>query len=219
MDRDEDIRIRLMEELYWDDRLKGIEIGIRVENSIVTLDGIVPSVAHKSVVVSDARAIPDISKLVDKVKVAHSGTYEAGNDLNIQENLLLMLAENEDLDASKIEIDVKDGVVTLKGTVDLLHRKRVIENISWKVLGVRDVVNDIAVVPSLMPGDEHIGRLVEDRLEKAEGIRAEAIEIKVQDGVVTVSGAVMNEEEYGRIISAVSDVGGVTKVVDHLVIG
>lgn len=44
-------------------------------------------------------------------------------------------------EAGKINIDVREGVVTLSGTVDSLAERRAAEGVAWNTCGVRDVVN------------------------------------------------------------------------------
>jgi osmotically-inducible protein OsmY len=53
------------------------------------------------------------------------------------------LAEDEWLDASGIEVLVKDGEVTLNGQVDNRLSKRRVEDISESVSGVQHVQNNI----------------------------------------------------------------------------
>ena len=46
-----------------------------------------------------------------------------------------------------IDVDVKDGVVTLKGTVQDSQQKSKAENLVKKVKGVKSVVNNIQISP------------------------------------------------------------------------
>ena len=50
-----------------------------------------------------------------------------------------------DIDASDIEVRVGDGVVTLTGTVEDRHEKRLAEYIAEDALGVDDVDNQLKV--------------------------------------------------------------------------
>jgi hypothetical protein len=55
------------------------------------------------------------------------------------------LTQHGQLDASNIQIDVKDGEVTLRGSVDQRQAKRMAEDAAESVSGVRDVRNDLRV--------------------------------------------------------------------------
>lgn len=67
------------------------------------------------------------------------------SDERIQEDICERLTRHPDIDASEIEIRVKDGEVTLTGTVDQRHCKRMAEDIAENISGVRDVRNEIRV--------------------------------------------------------------------------
>jgi hypothetical protein len=53
--------------------------------------------------------------------------------------------EHSDIDASEIEIDVKDGEVTLTGTVESRQAKRMTEDIVEESVGVTHVSNQLRV--------------------------------------------------------------------------
>jgi osmotically-inducible protein OsmY len=73
-------------------------------------------------------------------------------DERIQEEVCEALTQNADVDASNIEVEVKDGVVTLSGTVDSRKTKVLAEGCIERLPGVKDVLNllkisDAAGVP------------------------------------------------------------------------
>ena len=63
----------------------------------------------------------------------------------IQEEISDRLMTHPDIDASDIEVRVGDGVVTLMGTVEDRHEKRLAEYIAEDALGVDDVDNQLKV--------------------------------------------------------------------------
>jgi osmotically-inducible protein OsmY len=67
------------------------------------------------------------------------------SDERIREDVSDRLMEHPELDASGVEVHVKDGVVTLKGDVDSRWAKRLAEDIAEEVGGVRDVMNHLSV--------------------------------------------------------------------------
>jgi hypothetical protein len=64
-------------------------------------------------------------------------------DDRIREDVCEALMDDEDLDASEIEVIVADGEVTLVGTVASRLDKRLAEDLSANVSGVRDVNNQL----------------------------------------------------------------------------
>ena len=63
------------------------------------------------------------------------------SDERIREDVADRLTEHGDVDASEIELDVRDGVVTLSGTVEDRRQKRLAEDAAESVSGVVDVNN------------------------------------------------------------------------------
>jgi len=68
------------------------------------------------------------------------------SDQRITEDLCERLTEDDDVDASDIEVAVKDGVVTLTGTVGERWMKHRAEDLAERCGGVRDVDNRIRVL-------------------------------------------------------------------------
>lgn len=67
------------------------------------------------------------------------------SDERIREDVCERLTMDHDVDASDIEVTVRDGVVTLDGTVNERHAKRIAEDVCESVRGVRDVQNQLRV--------------------------------------------------------------------------
>ena len=69
-------------------------------------------------------------------------------DERIREDICERLTENDDVDASNIEVSVAEGVVSLSGSVDDRWSKRIAEDIAQEVWGAKDVQNHIKVQES-----------------------------------------------------------------------
>lgn len=67
------------------------------------------------------------------------------SDERIREDVCERLAMDHDVDASEIEVNVAEGVVTLNGSVNERHAKRLAEDICESVRGVKDVQNNLRV--------------------------------------------------------------------------
>ncbi len=78
----------------------------------------------------------------------HHGTGPKGwkrSDASVREDVCEALAYHPSLDASDIEVTVKDREVTLEGTVTDRASKRLAETISERCRGVEDVHNRLVV--------------------------------------------------------------------------
>jgi hypothetical protein len=67
------------------------------------------------------------------------------SDERIREEVSDRLMTHPDIDASDIEVSVATGVVTLSGTTEDRHEKRLAEYIAEDALGVNDVENRLKV--------------------------------------------------------------------------
>jgi len=79
---------------------------------------------------------------------SHRGKGPKGyrrSDERIKEDVSDRLTDNDALDASDVEIDVKEGCVILVGSVSDRWAKRLAEDLTENVAGVRDVENRLRV--------------------------------------------------------------------------
>lgn len=67
------------------------------------------------------------------------------SDDRIKEDLSDRLMQSDIVDASDVEIEVKDGVVTLSGTIDSRQSKYFLDELAESVGGVKDVNNQLRV--------------------------------------------------------------------------
>lgn len=72
---------------------------------------------------------------------------EAVSDDHLYDQVRLRLASDRDVGSARIEVTVKDGVVTLRGTVPKEKLRQKAEKLARRVKGVRAVVNEIQIAP------------------------------------------------------------------------
>jgi hypothetical protein len=78
----------------------------------------------------------------------HAGRGPKGyqrSDDRIREDVCEYLTHHPEIDASEVEVQVKNGEVTLTGTVDRREMKRMAEDAAENVSGVKDVHNQLKV--------------------------------------------------------------------------
>jgi hypothetical protein len=84
----------------------------------------------------------------DRSGGGHRGKGPMGytrSDERIREMVCEALTDNDDVDASNIDVVVKNCEVTLSGTVDDRQQKRLAEDIAERCAGVKDVSNQLKV--------------------------------------------------------------------------
>ena len=66
-------------------------------------------------------------------------------DDRITDQVRVKLANDADVKSSTLEVSVKDGIVTLRGSVDTSKGKVRAEQLTRKVKGVKHVINELVV--------------------------------------------------------------------------
>lgn len=140
----------------------------------------------------------------------------AQNDAQVQADVQKALDNKR---FKSVSIAVRDGNVSLGGTVDLYADKELADNRIHHVKGVRGVDNEIAiagpVVEDMALRDKLAKALSYDRV--GYGTTAfNAINIGVQNGVVTLSGTVYGPPDKDSALSLVANTPGVKDIVDDL---
>jgi osmotically-inducible protein OsmY len=69
------------------------------------------------------------------------------SDDSIHDQVLMRLAGDAEVKGGVIDVQVENGVVTLKGKVETAKQKTKAEHIARKVKGVKSVVNQLVVGP------------------------------------------------------------------------
>lgn len=71
-------------------------------------------------------------------------------DARIREDVCERLSWDDEVDATDVSVIVTDGEVTLEGTVETRHMKRLAEDLAESVAGVQDVHNSIRVRKAML---------------------------------------------------------------------
>jgi hyperosmotically inducible periplasmic protein len=122
----------------------------------------------------------------------------------------------------RLSVDTTEGVVTLRGKVDSDADRLAAADIARSVEGVKDVRNDLIVVPAARRAqveatDGRISRLIKDQLKQDPQLQSERIDARVDVGVVTLTGEVGNSAASARASELARGVPGVLSVNNELV--
>jgi osmotically-inducible protein OsmY len=115
---------------------------VEVSDSVVTLNGEVPSLTHKRLAGVLAWWVPGTSDVINGLEEVPP---EEDNDDELIDAIRVVLEKDPFVNASDIVVNSKDWMVTLEGFVPTEAMKQMAERDAWYVLGVRDVINRIGV--------------------------------------------------------------------------
>lgn len=139
---DEEIEIAANSVLGWSADLDPKAIRASVEDGVVTLEGYVPWFWHREKAGDMVSALRGVTEVRNKTIVTPTQQVE---DNLIAEDINGELERARLLDDSKVQVEVKDGVVTLKGKVGVSLSSWRAERTARTALGVRDVKNQLSV--------------------------------------------------------------------------
>jgi osmotically-inducible protein OsmY len=139
-------------------------------------------------------------------------------DREIQADVLAELRWDSSVPASDIGVAVKDGVVTLTGTVDTYLKKWRAEEDAHKVSGVIAVANDITVRVIGEHTDTDIAAAAVHALKWDTSVPAEKIQVTVENGWLTLKGEVEWQYQRQEVERAVRRLWGVKGVSNLIVV-
>jgi osmotically-inducible protein OsmY len=142
------------------------------------------------------------------------------SDSQIKGDVLNELKWDSRVDEADVGVQVKEGIVTLTGSVNVYARKIAAREAAHRVHGVLDVVDELQVkVPGIgARTDTDIARAVRDALEWDAFVPDEKIRSTVSLGIVTLEGAVQTWSQRADAERVVRGLAGVRGVIDQITV-
>ena len=139
-------------------------------------------------------------------------------DLEIQQDVMDELGWEPLLNASEIGVSVKNGIVTLSGTVNAFNKKRAADDAARRVMGVKAVVEKIDVRLSELGlrTDGDIAQAAVNALKWDTTVPDEKIKVKVEKGWVTLEGEVEWKYQSSAAKRAIENLTGVIGITNNV---
>jgi osmotically-inducible protein OsmY len=140
------------------------------------------------------------------------------SDLQLRQDVLDELEFEPSLNAAHIGVAANNGVVTLSGFVTSYAEKAAAERATRRVKGVKAIAEEIEVrLPSdTKRADDEIAARAVDILRWQVGLPADRIGVKVEKGVVTLTGEVDWQFQKADAEYAVHKLTGVAQVANQI---
>jgi osmotically-inducible protein OsmY len=140
-------------------------------------------------------------------------------DSQLQQDVMAELQWEPRVDHANIGVAANDGVVTLSGFVPSYASKLAAEEAARRVKGVRGLAEEIEVRFSsdAKTADPEIAKRIADMFDWSVSIPKGKINVKVEHGWVTLSGAVgyhYNRQSARDLASRINGVKGVTNLIE-----
>jgi len=213
--KDSDIRADVLAEMAWDPKVTVADIDASVEDGYVTLTGVASTFATKYAAEDAAFRVYGV-KDVDNDMIVDPAAFGLRSDAQIAADVRSMLALDLEVPDTRITLSVSDGVVTLGGDVDYFYQRDAAADDAASILGVRDVIDTIAVLEQPSALD------IADQLAAAFARNGELfddnISVTANGHSVTLSGTVRYWSEYDEAEDVAWRAPGVTSVTNNVVV-
>ena len=207
------LREQVLDALSFDPSIEAKNIGVSVENSVVTLSGSVASYPEKVDAAEVARRVRGVRALVQKIEV-RLPQDENISDEEIARRALDTLAWDTRIPQDLIRVKVEDGWVTLSGEADWYYQKVLAENAIHRLNGVKGVSNEVAIRPPNQIAD--VKARIEGALARLADVEAKDIQISVTGQKVVLRGEVNSWSERVAAENAAWATPGVSEVDSRL---
>jgi hyperosmotically inducible periplasmic protein len=201
-------------------------IKIESKDGAVTLTGTVAQSSHIGLANDTVEGLPGVKSVDNQLTVKGEAPAEH-SDKWISLKVKTALLFHRDVRATKTDVNVKDGVVTLSGEASSMAQKELTTEYAKDIDNVKAVNNDMTIAKTPAKPEETSGEKIDDASITAQ-VKASllshhstsALKTKVgtTDGVVTVSGIAKNDAEKSLVTKLATDITGVTSVINNMTI-
>jgi len=237
---DDKIKQQIEQKLSQDKTLADSSIKVSsVNGGNVVLTGSAASLTDHLRAVEDTRDVAGVKQVASEIKSpdalsdneiwretkkaagdAPSSATETMSDMWITSAAKVRLIADDQTPATEINVDTRNGVVTLFGIVPNDAAKRAAEADAKKVSGVKSVRNELQIVPSaakeaVKEKDDDIKNLVAKRVDETLGDGSH-VDVEVKNGVVRLTGKVERQTDRLSALTTARATPGVRSVVDDL---
>ena len=222
--------------------LKADDVKIKSKDGVVTLTGAVSEESHRLLAGETLAGLPGVKTVDNKLEVKGERPAE-NSDTWITMKVKTTLLFHRSVSGSKTEVNVKDGIVTLKGEATSQAQKDLTTEYAKDIDGVKDVINEMVVSSGPSKETPKVGEKTDNSSKKKSRTVGEKIDdasitaqakmtllyhrstsalntsVTTRRGVVTLSGKAKNVSEKDLATKYVNDVHGVKSVKNLMTVG
>ncbi len=205
--------------------LKDDDINIQSMDGVVTLTGTVSEEYHKSLAQETMTGLPGVKSVDNRLEIK-GAPPTANSDAWLRDKVKVTLLFHRSVSADTTEVDVKDGIVTLRGDAASQAQKELTTEYAKDVEGVKDVNNEM-VVSKTSKKVRTVGEKIDDASITAQvkltllyhrSTSAINTSVTTKKGVVTLGGKASNAAELNLAAKLANDVNGVKGVKNRMTI-
>jgi osmotically-inducible protein OsmY len=216
MKSDSDIKRDVEAELRFRPDIDERDIAVKVDDSIVTLTGFAHSYPEKKRAEEAVMHVGGVCGVANDIEVRLGDGAEL-TDPEITRAAVAALRTDVPAVGDNIKVLVRNGYITLQGTVEWNYLKEFAEHAVRRQRGVMGVTNSITVRPTVRPAE--IKRRIEDAFRRSAQVDADQITVDAQGGEITLNGRVRTWLEREEAQRTAWSAPGVTQVKNDIRVG
>jgi osmotically-inducible protein OsmY len=201
------------EELEWEPSIDATDIGVGVEDGVVTLMGYVSSFTQKMAAERAASRVKCVRAIAQELEVRFAGMDTEADD-RIAKRALDVLDWDVAIPNEAIKVMVQNGHVTLSGQLEWRYQANRARDKIEGLPGVKAVSNLIQIKPKV--SGEDVKEKIEQALKRDAELEAKTIRVSVMNGKVTLEGNVHTWHDREVAEQAAWAAPGVRDVVDRI---
>jgi osmotically-inducible protein OsmY len=214
---DEQIQRDVLGELKWEARVQPNEVGVTVNDSVVTLTGWVDNYGKKWTAERTAHRVSGVRAVANDIEVRLPSSAER-TDADLAGAATRALEWDAFVPIDKLDVTVSRGWVTLKGEVEWEYQRRSAERAVRRLAGVRGVTNLVSVRPGVQPSPQRVRRDIEDALVRNAETDADQVTVEVDGDAVILTGPVRSWTEKQEAERVAWSAPGVASVDNRIVV-
>ena len=206
--------------------LKDDSIKTESKDGVVTLTGTVADASHKSMAENTVASLPGVKSVDNQLKISGEEPAEH-SDAWITTKVKTTLLFHRNVSATGTTVYTKDGVVTIQGEASSAAQKELTTEYAQDIDNVKSVNNEMTIAKTPAAPNQTMGDKIDDASITAQvkssllshrSTSALHTSVSTTDGVVTLTGVAKNDAEKSLVTKLVSDINGVTSVVNNMTI-
>jgi osmotically-inducible protein OsmY len=204
------LRDSVVRQLNADPSFDASMVGVTSSDGVVTLSGYVDTYFARLAAERAARRVYGVKAVANELDVKLA---QERIDPDIAKDALHALKNRIDVPLG-LAVTVRDGHVSLTGTVEWKYQKDAAERAVRYLRGVRGVFNNIELKPQVAPKD--VQQRITEALHRHAAIDARRIHVAASGATVTLDGSVRSWVERDEAERAAWTVRGVATVINRI---
>lgn len=208
----------VMEKLNFEPRLNATNITVAVQgdHDIIILGGKVSSYNEKLIAERAVKSLAHVKSVANEIEVDLATKYKK-SDVDIARDVTRTI-KSSFVSNQPIQSVVKDGVVTLSGSVHWNFQRQDAFNLVQSLTGIKSVINIISVNPLIKIDTSKVKKRIISEFERHAKLDADKIEIIVDGSKIILKGKARSFSEIDDAEDAAWSIAGVEQVENNITI-